>query len=125
MKIIDANIILRYMLNDIKEQADEAEKIIENEEVILKIEVLAEIVYVLKKVYNINKKEVCERLLEIYEIGKVNTENRELIKGILHNYDKFNLDFIDIVLYTYNEVEGYEIATFDQKLKKLINGNTK
>ncbi len=49
MKITDANIILRYLLNDNEELSDKAAIIIENNEVFLPNEVIAEIVYVLKR----------------------------------------------------------------------------
>ena len=49
MKIADANIILRYLLNDHEELSDKATIIIENNEVLLHNEVIAEIVYVLEK----------------------------------------------------------------------------
>lgn len=32
------------------------------------------------------------------------------------------LDFVDCILYAYNRVKGYEIKTFDKKLKKLLGG---
>lgn len=46
MKIVDANIILRYLLNDHEELSDKATMIIEENEVLLPNEVIAEIVYV-------------------------------------------------------------------------------
>lgn len=53
MKIADANVILRYLLNDNEELSDKAVKIIEDNEVLLPNEVIAEVVYVLDKVYNV------------------------------------------------------------------------
>ena len=35
-------------------------------------------------------------------------------------YAERNLDFVDCVLYGYHAVKGIEIATFDKKLKKLL-----
>lgn len=53
MNIVDANIILRYLLNDIDDLADKAANIVENNLVFSPNEVIAEIVYVLEKVYKV------------------------------------------------------------------------
>ena len=58
-KIIDANVILRYLLDDDKDMADIAEKIIMNGAKTLP-EVLAEVVYVLSGVYKMQRSEVSE-----------------------------------------------------------------
>ena len=53
MKIVDANIILRYLLNDTEDLSAKAADLLENNEVMVPNEVIAEIVYVLEKVYKI------------------------------------------------------------------------
>lgn len=50
MNIVDANIILRYLLEDIPELAEKAAEILENNEIFIPNEVFAEVVYVLEKV---------------------------------------------------------------------------
>ena len=51
MKIVDANIVLRYLLNDSDDLSGQAAEILENNMIFLPNEVIAEIVYVLEKVY--------------------------------------------------------------------------
>lgn len=48
MQMLDTNMVLRYLLNDSREMADEAETIIKEGSVLLTTEVVAEVVYVLK-----------------------------------------------------------------------------
>ncbi len=48
MVMLDANIILRYLLNDNEKMASEAEAIIKNMPVQVNIEIVAEVIYVLK-----------------------------------------------------------------------------
>ena len=67
MVILDANIILRYLLNDNEQMADEAEKIIKENAALVTIEIIAEVVYVLKRVYSIE---------------------RDIIKSSLFDFDK-------------------------------------
>ncbi|TZE80838.1 type II toxin-antitoxin system VapC family toxin, partial [Calorimonas adulescens] len=48
MQIVDANIVLRYLLNDTEVLSEKAAQILENNEVFVPNEVIAEIVYVLE-----------------------------------------------------------------------------
>ncbi|GAB3806962.1 PIN domain-containing protein [Virgibacillus kimchii] len=50
MKIIDANVLLRYLLNDVEELTERAVELIENNNVYISNEVIAKVVYVLQKV---------------------------------------------------------------------------
>lgn len=56
--------ILRYLLNDNKEMADEAEKIIKKGSALVSIEVVAEVVYVLQGVYSIEREKIKLCLLD-------------------------------------------------------------
>lgn len=58
MVMLDANVILRYLLNDDERMASEAENIIKNMPVQVTIEIVAEVVYVLKGVYHIGRMEM-------------------------------------------------------------------
>ncbi|MBR3623534.1 MAG: PIN domain-containing protein, partial [Selenomonadaceae bacterium] len=49
--IFDANMILRYILEDNEKMADEVEEYIALYNVVITLEVVAEVVYVLRKVY--------------------------------------------------------------------------
>ena len=54
MVVLDANVILRYLLNDNEAMAKEAENVIKTEVTMVPIEVIAEVVYVLKSVFSLN-----------------------------------------------------------------------
>ena len=58
MKILDANMILRYLINDNIEMADKVEEIINNHKVCVTPEVMAEVVYVMKSVYILANDEI-------------------------------------------------------------------
>lgn len=49
MSIVDANIVLRYLLDDHAELSEKAAAILERQTVTLPIEVACEVVYVLQK----------------------------------------------------------------------------
>ncbi|WP_027339020.1 PIN domain-containing protein [Halonatronum saccharophilum] len=121
MKIVDANVILRYLLNDVEELSNQAAKIIDNNEVYILNEVLAEVVYVLQGVYNLDKEEVTQVLIEFSQLTTVSLEDKEIVTQALDKYSKIKLDFIDCLLFAYSKVRGDEIYTFDKKLNREIN----
>lgn len=118
MVMLDTNLILRYLLDDHKEMACEAERIIKGENVWVSIEIIAEVVYVLKGVYSIERREIVESLLGF--LNEVEAVEAEVLKSGLSTYAEHSLDFPDCILYAYNRVKGYEIKTFDKKLNRLL-----
>lgn len=118
MEMLDTNMILRYLLNDNEKMADEAEKIIREGSAQVTIEVIAEVVYVLKGVYSIEREVIKSSLLDF--LTEVSISEPEVMKVGLETYAEQNLDFVDCILYAYNRVKGYEIKTFDKKLKHLL-----
>lgn len=84
------------------------------------IEVIAETVYVLKSVYRMERRKIADTLKAFLEI--VECRDGEVLRVALETYGGENLDFVDCVLYGYHQVNNAEIATFDKKLLKLLNG---
>ncbi|NLC08258.1 MAG: type II toxin-antitoxin system VapC family toxin [Syntrophomonadaceae bacterium] len=121
MKIVDANIILRYLLNDTEELAVKALEILENNEVFVPNEVIAEIVYVLEKVYKVKNDEISDALKALFEYGNIEADDLEVLNEALNLYGSRKLDFVDTLLYAYHKVKNYEVYTFDKKLNKLLN----
>ena len=60
MVMLDANMILRYLLNDNQEMADIAEQYLNDGDVSVTIEVLAEVVYVLKGIYSMEHDKIAD-----------------------------------------------------------------
>lgn len=118
MVMLDANVILRYLLNDNEEMALEAEKVIKAQNALVTIEVIAEVVYVLKRVYAIDKMELKESVLEF--LSEVEVKEREVLVLGIETYAEQNLDFVDCILYAYKCIKKYDVLTFDKKLNKLL-----
>lgn len=75
-RLIDANVILRYLLGDHPKMSEESKKIIEDGAFTLP-EVLAEVVYVLKGVYQVGRAEISKTLIEF--LDEISIENQEAI----------------------------------------------
>ncbi|MCD8020355.1 MAG: PIN domain-containing protein [Clostridiales bacterium] len=117
-RLIDANVILRYLLRDDLQMAEEAKKIIDEGAFTLP-EVLAEVVYVLKGVYNVERMEIKDTLIEF--LDEVTIENRESMCEALSLYGETSLDFVDCILIARHRVLKEEITSFDQKLNKRLS----
>lgn len=118
--IFDANMILRYLLDDNKEMAETAERHIINDSVFVTIEEMAEVVYVLQRVYSMERSTISETLKDFLKL--VYSDNRIVLETAIDVFGKNNIDFVDCVLFAYNRANGTKIATFDKKLLKLLNG---
>jgi len=120
MLYIDANIILRYILNDHAELSSKAKSLINENIVETPIEVLCEVVFVLIRIYGIARKDIADTLLDFYESTNCIVPHREaVIRGIKYFGEK-NLDFVDCILAGYHEAENTTIHTFDAKLEKFL-----
>ena len=120
MLLIDANIVLRYILGDNKELALKAKEIIDDNDVEMPVELLGDVVYVLKCVYKIDRKMIYSKLLYFFENTECKIPHKNSVLCGLKHYASTNLDFVDCILAGYCEIENKEIATFDVDLQKLI-----
>ncbi|MBQ7067974.1 MAG: PIN domain-containing protein [Synergistaceae bacterium] len=119
--MFDTNMILRYLLDDNLEMADKAEEYIKNEnaDVFVTVEVIAEVVYVLQKVYSLERKQISDLVCNFVEL--VNCDEHDSVVLALALFGANKIDFVDCVLYAYNKLYGVEIATFDKQLLKLLS----
>ena len=120
MLLIDANVALRYILGNDIELAQKAKNIIDNNDIEMPIEVLSEVVFVLKSVYGIDKKIIYSKLIYFLENTACEIPHKEAVLLGLKYYSETKLHFVDCILAGYNEIEGYEVATFDIDLQKFI-----
>ena len=118
MVYADANIIVRYIINDDETMANKAESVINDGSLFVLPEVFAEVVYVLTKVYGIDRISVADTMKEL--LSFVSTSIPSVMQKSFENYRETKLDFVDCILAAYELVEGKEILTFDKKLINFI-----
>ena len=119
MVILDTNMILRYLLNDNEKMRETAKKYLCAGNVWITLEVAAELVYVLNGVYKLERKAIAEKIIRFLNVA--DCKESAVLQLALNTYALHNLDFVDCILYAYNEVKGIEIATFDKKLLRLLD----
>lgn len=115
--LIDANVALRYLLEDNDEQAQLAAQAIASGAEIT-VEVLAECVYVLSGVYGVPRSMIAESLGLL--LDDVECRRRGIAASALGLYSGSRLDFVDCLLLAENLENGREILTFDKKLSRRL-----
>lgn len=121
IKIVDANIVLRYLIPDNVVSSNLAVEILEKNKIVLLETVVMEVIFVLQKVYKITRRDIAEELLDFCKSEGVQVENEKIVLYAIKQYGIKNLDFVDLLLYSYHVHAGYEVITFDKDLNKLID----
>ena len=118
--ILDANAVLRFLLQDNEEHFQQVKTIIKRKNCYVTLEVLAEVCYVLEGLYQVTREDI------ISNFRKLNNDviilNADVLLRGLDIFDKTpKLDFVDCLLYGYKFEKGINIITFDQKLRKQLD----
>lgn len=121
MQLVDANVLLRCILNDHPDMTAKAKQVIKNG-AYTKPEVISEVVYVLQKVYSVQRPHIKEMLYRVLSVVRCTDEN--CILFALDLYAKIALDFVDCLLVAYHSINGETVFTFDKKLNKYLNADT-
>jgi predicted nucleic-acid-binding protein len=119
--LLDTNILIRFLVRDHEEhylKSVEIFKAIEEGkmEAMLMDFIMAEVVYVLKRIYKYEKKEISLTLKKILLYKHLYTENKLVTFEALELYAKKNVDFADALLCAKKNLEGFEIVSFDKDI---------
>jgi predicted nucleic acid-binding protein len=100
MKLLDTNVIIRFLTRDNPAQAEKArglfEKVVAGKERLLVSDLaIAETVWVLEKVYKLKKPDIRAKIEAILNTANLFFQNRGLISESVVLYEIYNIDFID------------------------------
>jgi len=121
MIVLDTNTILRCILQDDAKSAALVWDCMARHECLIPPEVVAEIVFVLLKMYRIDRKEIENSVLKILRHKNVRVPYRAVVEMALHHFGETNFDFVDCLMIGYANIEGHQILTFDKKLKNMLS----
>ncbi|TVQ98056.1 MAG: type II toxin-antitoxin system VapC family toxin [Desulfovibrionales bacterium] len=99
--------------------------ILEEQEVYLPMEAACEIVYVLQKVYSVDRMEIADCLSDIVAENLVHLERPAVFLKTLSFFAATKLDFVDALLAAYHSVEGWSVLSFDKKLLSFLRTASK
>jgi predicted nucleic-acid-binding protein len=122
MSVVDANIILRYVLNDHAELSPKAAEILEQQTATLPIEIACEVVYVLQKVYAVDHKDIQQQLGNLLHENLVEMDKSAIFLKALECHGTSTFDFVDTLLWAYHAVEQQEVFTFDDSYTNIFAG---
>jgi predicted nucleic acid-binding protein len=125
-KIVDANVILRFFLEDDEQQFPKAKALIQRlelgrDEVLLTELVFAEVVWVLNKVYEVPRPVIAEQFTKLMSYAGIKTlESKEIFSESLRLYARHTIDIQDIFLALLSKRNDCTVVTFNKDdFKKL------
>jgi predicted nucleic acid-binding protein len=127
--IIDANIVLRFLTNDIPKQADRCTGLLQriesgSKEVWLPDLILTDIVWTLEKFYKQPKQRIQELLIPILELKGLRHNNKKISKLAFQLYVEKNIDWIDaFVVAQMITQKKREIYSYDSDFDKVDDIN--
>lgn len=118
--ILDANVVLRYLLNDDPQQSPEAVELIEHAQdgsLYLSAIVLAEITWTLRSHFAVPREEISSAIQRVIARPSIVVDATTLDAVV--RYANVNVDFVDCALAAAGGATGLPVATFDRDFCKF------
>ncbi len=122
-KIIDTNLIIRYLINDQPDHYKIARDFFDlvklgKIKAILEQTVFTEVVFVLTRIYEIPKDKISDSLTGLLEYKGIYNNEKEVLLESLSIYTITNLHIVDCIIIAKAKLYNIEIQSFDQELIK-------
>ena len=118
--ILDANVVLRYLLNDDAKQSPEATELIEHApdgSLFLSAMVLAEVTWTLKSHFAVPRQDIGAAIQRVLAQSAIAADATTF--DAVARYANLNIDFIDCALAAAGAATGLPVATFDKDFRKF------
>ncbi|MGB6877626.1 MAG: type II toxin-antitoxin system VapC family toxin [Candidatus Acidiferrales bacterium] len=125
-KLVDTNLIVRYLVQDHEKHAKAAGRLFEASDrgdlvIVVLPTVLAECVFVLESFYEHSRGDIATALSTL-----ISSPGVEIIEAAVHldaldRYRKTKVHFVDCVIAATASVENIPVATFDQDFRKFAD----
>lgn len=124
MNALDTNILVRYITQDIPEQAAIAERLLDSltnsSSGFISREVVIELVWVLERSYKFSRAQVVEVLTTLIGAENLIVESEEDIARATFMYEQSGTGFSDVAILMASERAGCEnIYTFDRRFARM------
>lgn len=122
--ILDTNAFLRFLLNDLPDQAEEVSALLKKAkakkvEIFIPQIVIFEIEFALEKYYKFSKTEIIMTLGTLLATPYLKIQNRDVFQETMLLFANKNIDFVDCFLLCNAHQKEATLFTFDKDLKKL------
>jgi uncharacterized protein len=115
---LDSNVILRLILNDVPEQSARAGQYVNRSACYITDSVVAECVFVLEKVYKLDRDLVKNLMAIVFELNTVAFSETLIEKTFKHYVASRKLSFIDCYSIVEAIQNSNDVVTFDQAILK-------
>jgi predicted nucleic-acid-binding protein len=118
MKLIDANVLLRYLTKDDKLKAEKCKELLvaSGEELLITDLALAEVVWVLESRYDMSPEAIFKVVSPIVSAPQLTVIDRDILLDALYLYRANDVDFIDAYHAALgNWIEAESIFSYDEK----------
>jgi predicted nucleic-acid-binding protein len=118
---IDTNIFLRFLTNDIPEQAQAVEEVLKRAnkgeiDLYTSVLTLAEIVWTLESYYELPREDIRDKVIAILNTPGLHIEEADRLAQAVTLYADLNIDFIDAYNAVWMRDQGLsKVITFDIK----------
>lgn len=121
---VDTNILVRYIVRDVSEQVEAADKLLESFTVdaqgYVPREVVIEVIWVLSRSYGFNRTEIANVILDLVDTESLVVESADDIVHAAVAYARGDGDFADLMILVAARRAGCEtLYTFDRKFARL------
>lgn len=123
-RLVDTNLIVRYLVQDHEKYAEAAGKLFEacdrgNVVIVVLPVVLAECVFVLESFYEHSRGDIASALSTLISSPGVEIGEVAIHLDALDRYSKTKVHFVDCLIAATASAEGIPVATFDQDFRKF------
>lgn len=121
MKAIDTNVLVRFLVNDDRSQADQVRQLFATAEqqgdaFYIPLLVLLETIWVLESAYQIQRADLIETLSELLLMPVLKFGQRDVVQAMLNDVAVTDLDLPDALIAQSAIYQGCEsVLTFDRK----------
>ena len=123
-RVIDANVVLRYLLADHPELSSRAAEFLGRVrggegKALIPEGVIVECVHVLMKVYGVSRSEVAEKLSGLMRYHGIVNPDREVLLKALALFGRHGVDIVDAIVFMVAKHYGWPMFSFDKDMRKL------
>jgi len=123
-RLVDTNLVVRYLVQDHKKHAEAAERLFERCDrgevtLVLLPVVLAECVFVLESFYKHPRGDIGRVLISLITSPGVELATTAIYLDALERYSKSKLHFVDCVVAAHAAAGDLPVATFDDDFRKF------
>lgn len=125
-RLVDTNLIVRYLVQDHEKHAKSAEKLFEACDrgdlvIVVLPAVLAECVFVLQSFYEQSRGDIASALSRLLSSPGVEIAASAIQLDALNRYQKTKVHFVDCLIAATAANEDISVASFDQDFRRFVD----